>query len=175
MKKPVCLLFAAALLLGTSAVANAVFVGAESFTLYSNRDLDLDVYKNAATVYFGTGYGGTSGALPAVPPDTFSSATLTITEQSGDSATWYAWIGNGTYEPGTYIGNHQFTFTFTLSDFGSTNWYSNPLAINIEADCRLESGSLVVSYNIPEVPEPSTILLFSLGIIGLGLWKFRAA
>jgi len=172
MKNSFCLLFAVLLLLGIPAISNA-----NSYTLDSNSNLNEDAYYGGANFWVGTGYGGSSGTLATVPPDTFVSASLTITEQYGDDATWHAWIvgGNGNEETGTYIGNHQFKFSFSQSDFGSLNWYSNPLKIEVQADCYLESGNLQVTYNCPSVPEPSSILLISSGLIGLAFWKFRAA
>jgi hypothetical protein len=173
MKRIVCFLFAAVLVLGMIGVASA------------------DVFDTGTVNIGQTPYNGDTVQLNisikgiAVPSnDTISSATLTINASNvnagSDSVDLY--LGKN-FSLGNLTGD---TTTFTdLVSSGVFKTVTNPETLELDItsgqgflwfnNVTLNSYDLKITYSDPppSVPEPCTMLLLGSGLVGLGVFRKR--
>lgn len=185
MKKLLSLIFAVALLLGVSAIANATPI---TYTLNASINPNNPLEASYGTTVTVTG----NPTLPANFSDyTPTLLTLKITTDYPDPSKiifgghWKANVlGSSAVVDGIGSGyNNNFgqptgtvTFQFkTPDDFtNSYKWYSDTLKFDVSADCHIFSAAYTVTATPPTAaPEPATLLLLGLGLAALVVFRKR--
>lgn len=182
MKKSVYFLFAAVLLFGMVGGANANQYNL-IYTTPTSPDNDLSINGSSGTAFTVT------GSSTATAASIFDSATLTaVFDSSGTASSFAAWFDSArgqtpslvelgasvgtTVWPGETGTHYLVTFNNFPTDayFGGDTWYANSLVMGISYDSTsilMDGATVTVNYHNAGVPEPTTLLLLGLGLIGV--------